>query len=1136
MQCAGCQTDNPAGNRFCDSCGASMECACEGCGRTNRIGARFCAGCGRKLAAEPPAEPLPPPRKAVPLMPAKLATQVLDARFARDGERKLVTVLFADIRGSTEMIDGLDPEQALLRLDPTLQIMTQAVHRFGGTVNRVHGDGIMALFGAPLAHEDHAVRACFAARAMLDTVAGLGEQTVGIRVGLNSGEVVVRSIGNDMSMEYEAVGATAHLANRMEQAAAPGTACLTAETAHLADGFIVTRPLGSTVIRGVAAPVALFELVGTVGRNRWEARAAAHGLTGFVGRAAELDLLLQGVRRAASGRGTVIEIVGEAGMGKSRLIHELINHPDHGDCTFVGAAAMPYDRDTPYFFIGGLMRTLLGVTPLDSHADIDRKLVTTLGWLRDRQGAVLAPLRSLLDLPFRDAAWEQLDAAQHRQRTHEAVRTVLMRAAATTLVLVLEDLHWADAESQAVLKVIVGSISVSQLLIVAASRPEFESGWPRYSYSSLVRLSPLEAGDADLLLRTLLGDGPELAELRQRLIARTGGEPLFLEEMARALVETGALQREGHGFRLARGYEEIEVPSSLQAVIASRIDRLPLDCRSLLQIASVIGKDVAIAPLRLVADLPETQLLVQLAALQSLEFLHEVTNLPHLEYTFKHALTHSVTYDGMLLKHRRALHGRVLSVIESLHADRLEEFTERLAQHAMRAENYAKAVEYNHKAGLRANARSAYREGVGFLQRALEALAHLPDTAANADRGIDIRLGLRVALLASGDLMQVRVYLEQAEALARALDDRRRLMPIVISRSTILVNLGALEQAIEAGLQGRSLAEQADDTGCYISACFALGQAHWNRGDFNSAVSILSSAIERVTPERQRSFTGTTGGLAVLCRVSLSHTHSFMGEMKQACVLARQALDMARETARPYDLSYAHGAQGLADLMLGNLPDSIRHLEEALHFSEAGDIKLLFPHAARYLGRAYALSGRHEDARALLERAMDYAAQRSLVALQGWCAASLGMTHLLGGDLSGARSAASTAWDLAERYGYGPLRAHSARLMGAVTGRLEAPHAAEEAEEWFRRGAAAAREIGMHPEIAHCHRELADLLSRTGRPAEARAALTIAARIFHSASIPVYASLAERELAALPPSPASRSAPRSPARLGGADS
>jgi tetratricopeptide (TPR) repeat protein len=733
----------------------------------------------------------------------------------------------------------------------------------------------------------------------------------------------------------------------------------------------------------------------------------------------------------------------------------------------------------------------------------------------------------LLDLPFSDTEWERIGPAQRRWNMQEAARLLLLQSARSAVViLVLEDLHWGDTESLAILKAIIGSIGAAKILVVATSRPEFAHGWPRYSYSSLLRLSPLDASDADKLLRAILDDGQELAGLRRRLIAHSGGEPLFLEEMARSLIETGALRKDGTGFHLTRDHQEIEVPSSLQAVIASRIDGLPVESRTVLQIASVIGKDVAIGPLRAVAELTDDELFAQLAVLQSLEFLRDISQPPNIEYTFKHALTHSVTYEGMLQKHRHALHERVMSAIELLHADRLDEFTERLAWHAAQASNYAKAVEYNYRAGVRANARSAYREAVVFLQRALDALALLPDTPTSINRGIDIYLHLRIALLASGDLMQVHAHLERAEALAIKLGDRRRLMPIVISRSTILVNLGSLDQAIEAGLRGRALAEQDEDHGCYVSACFALGQAYWNRGDFKSAAVVLSRGVELIGLVRPGQFTGTTGSLSVLCRVSLSHTHSFMGEMQQACRRAQEALDAARDTGRPYDLSYAHTSQGLVNLLLGNIAEAIDHFEQALRFTETSDIKLLFPHTARYLGRAYALAGRLEEARVVLEHAVDYTSQRSLVGLQGWCAAALGLSHLLSGNSGAARSTVKAASDLAQRFGYVPLRAHTARLMGAIAARENSSAALRKAENWLREGASMAAAIGMQPEVAHCHYELAAVLTRTRRVAEARTALMTAARVFHSAGISVYASAAEQELAALSELASQGSAPR----------
>ncbi|MFI4986193.1 MAG: adenylate/guanylate cyclase domain-containing protein, partial [Alphaproteobacteria bacterium] len=326
MKCGGCHSENPDGNRFCDRCGEPLARACPSCGYENRADAKFCGGCGGPLAAGA-APPDPPPAAAKPLSvadytPQHLAARILSSRLTLAGERKQVTVLFADIRGSTELIQGLDPEQALEQLDPGLRVMMDAVHRYEGVVSRVQGDGIMALFGAPIAHEDHAVRACLAAHAMLDAIARLEGSRLRIRVGMNSGEVVVRSVGNDLSLEYDAVGFTVHLAARMEQTAAPGTACLSPSTRKLASGFIEVRSLGARDVKGMTEPVEVFELVAITGLARWDVRVAAHGLSRFVGRTTELAVLLDAAKRTIAGRGQIVAIVGEPGVGKSRLVHE----------------------------------------------------------------------------------------------------------------------------------------------------------------------------------------------------------------------------------------------------------------------------------------------------------------------------------------------------------------------------------------------------------------------------------------------------------------------------------------------------------------------------------------------------------------------------------------------------------------------------------------------------------------------------------------------------------------------------------------------------------------------------------------------------------------------------------------------
>jgi class 3 adenylate cyclase/tetratricopeptide (TPR) repeat protein len=1113
MLCSRCNATSPATSRFCDACGASLQPACPSCGHSNRPNARFCGGCGRALmrdeglavAAEVPA----------PTLPAPLAA-LLSSRFAREGERKQVTVLFADIRGSTEMIQELDPEQALHRLEPVLQAMAKAVHHYGGTVNQIMGDGIMALFGAPLAYEDHAVRACFAARAMIDAVARLCDDPVDIRVGLNSGEVVVRSIGHDLSMEYAAVGSTTHLASRMQDLATTGTAWMTARTARLAGGFIEIRARGLVDIKGVAQPVEVVELIGTADQTRWQVRAASHTLTQFVGRETELRVLSNALRHTRQGRSQIVAVAGEAGMGKSRLVHEFLQGPDIKDLLCLSGAAMPHDRNTPYQLIAKILRTWLGAETDDTQAKIDARLVTAITALGERLAGVVTPVRSLLDLPVQEVGWEALDPALRRQKTHDAVRSLLLQVAASTpFILIVEDMHWADFESQSLLDTVVDGLDTADLLIIVTYRPEYENRWARHSYYSLVQLGPLENIASDALLKTLLGDSADLHSLRNRMIEQTDGTPLFLEEMARTLVETGVLVSEPTRFRLTQSVEDVEIPDSVQSVLASRIDRLPSEQRTLLQIASVIGKDVPVALLRAVAEVPADRLARQLLELRTQEFLHEVRGSSGAEYTFKHALTHAVAYDSMLMRHRRALHGQVMAAIGEKFPDRMEEFTERLADHALRGEVWEQAALYSLKAGQRANHRSAHRAATVFFRHALDAVAHLPAEPQVVNQAIDIRLGLRVALAAAGDLEQVRHYLQEAEALARSIDDERRLMPIVISRSTILNNLGDLDEATQAGLDGRALAERFGDEACLVSSGFALGQAYWNRGDLGQAEAVLSEIVRTHALDRRKRHVGTTGTASLMCLVSLSHTHSLSGEFQQAFIRSREALEMAMEMERPYDLSYAHAAQGLAHLTIGELDRAICHLEEASRISRAHEIMLLVPHAARYLGRAYALAGRLDEAEKLLEEAVGQTHSQSLAALYGWCSAALGFTRALGGAHREAESLVKDALDFAHRQGYRPLEAHALRLMGVISARAGDATSAQSGEQWFRDAAMLAGEIGMRPELAHCHHGLGDLLANAGRAGEARTELGVALELYGSMGMVRDAGLATASLVAV---------------------
>jgi tetratricopeptide (TPR) repeat protein len=454
-----------------------------------------------------------------------------------------------------------------------------------------------------------------------------------------------------------------------------------------------------------------------------------------------------------------------------------------------------------------------------------------------------------------------------------------------------------------------------------------------------------------------------------------------------------------------------------------------------------------------------------------------------------------------------------MAAIKERFSDRIEEFTDRLADHALRGELWEEAAFYSLKAGQRANHRSAHRAATVFFRHALDAVAHLPADPQLVNQAIDIRLGLRVALGATGDFEQMRHYLQEAEALARSIDDERRLMPIVISRSTILNNLGDLDEAIRTGLEGRAFAERFGDEGCLVSSGFALGQAYWNRGDLGKAEQILSEIIETHALDRRKLRGGTTGTASLMCFVSLSHTHSLSGQREQAFVRSREALEMAMEMERPYDLSYAHAAQGFAHLTFGELEEAISHLEEASRIARAHEIMLLMPHAARYLGRAYALAGRLHEAEQLLAEAVQQARSQSLVALWGWCSAALGFTRGLAGAHREAESCVLDALDFARRHSYRALEAHALRLMGFVGQGDEAA-----SEQSFHDAVMLARQIGMRPELALSHHGLGDLLTSTSRPAEARAEFAMALELYRSMGMVHNAALVETQLESLGPS------------------
>jgi len=658
--------------------------------------------------------------------PRHLAERVLRSRAALEGERKQVTVLFADVKGSLALIEHADPEDARRILDAALGVMMDAVHRYEGTVNKVLGDGIMALFGAPIAHEDHAVRACYAAlaiqRAMQVQAAelrGAHGVEVSARIGLHSGEVLVRAIGNDLSMDYDAIGQTVHLASRMEQLASPGTIRLTAATANLAEGFVDLRTLGPVPVKGLSQPVEAFDLVG-VGAARTRLQAAAgRGLTPFVGRQEELAALDRARELAAAGQGQMVALVGEPGVGKSRLFYELAHGGRMRPWLAIEGTSVSSGSASSWAPVVDLLKPYFDIAQGDDRRRSAEKVLGKVLMLEEALRPILPAVLALLDLPVEDAAWQALDPPQRRRRTLDGLKALLVRESQRQpLALILEDLHWIDGETQALLDSLVESMSTCRILLLVNYRPEYRHGWGSRAHYTQLRIDPLEAAGAEELLSGLLGEAPDLAELKQRLLAASEGNPLFLEESVRNLVDAGVLCGARGAYRLVRQPDGIEVPASVAAIIAARIDRLSTAEKTVLQLAAVIGEDVPLALLETVSELPADELHGALADLRTRELLFEARLFPDIAYAFRHGLTRRVAYDGLLHDSRRALHARVAEALEARHAAHLDEVIETLAHHFEQGAVWPKAAECFLRAADRAKQRYTYPTALELAQKA----------------------------------------------------------------------------------------------------------------------------------------------------------------------------------------------------------------------------------------------------------------------------------------------------------------------------------------------------------------------------------------------------------------------------------
>ncbi len=1116
MQCPWCQHENPAGSNFCLGCGVRLALACGSCGADLPAGSRFCNKCGAPVRSGGDSTP----RFASPetYTPKDLAEKILTSKAVLEGERKQVTVLFADLKGSMELLADRDPEEARKLLDPLLEHMMEAVHRYEGTVNQVMGDGIMALFGAPLAHEDHAVRACYAALRMQESVKRYAEGvrrehgvTIRIRVGLNSGEVVVRAIGNDLRMDYTAVGQTTHLAARMEQLADPGSILMAPDTLRLAEGFVQVQPLGPVTVRGLQTAVETFALVGASPvRSRLQA-ATARGLTTFVGRDIEIEQLRHALALAQDGHGQLVAIVGDPGVGKSRLVYEFTHSHRTQDWLILEAGSMSYGKATSYLPVIDLLKAYFKVHDRETHREILEKMTGKLLTLDESLKPTLPALLALLDVPVEDALWHALDPAQRRQRTLDAVKHLLLRESQGQPVLVVfEDLHWIDAETQALLDGLVESLPTARLLLLVNYRPEYQHGWGGKTYYRQLSIHPLQAASADDLLTSLLGTDKTVDSLKRTLVARTEGNPLFLEESVRTLAESKALIGERGAYRLAQDARAIEVPATVQAILATRIDRLSPEDKRLLQAAAVIGKDVPFALLRAIAELAEEDLRRGLAHLQAAEFLYEASLFPDLEYTFKHALTHEVAYGGLLQERRRDLHARIVDAIETLDGNRLAAQIERLAHHAVRGEVWGKAVPYLRQAGLKAITRSAPQDARGWFEQALAVLAALPETSSTLEQGFEVRLELRPVLSLLGEVRQMLERLREAETLAERLNDDRRRGRVWAFLTLTHTLLGELDKAFLTGTHALAVAERLGDLRLGILTTTYLEQAHYAREEYERVVELATQNLAVLPADSVYECFGNSMPISIYDRGFLVTSLAELGRFAEAAEYAAEALRLAQPTHQMWPIGFAHLVTGTLFLLKGDWVKARSRLEHGIEAYQTGNISLALPVAVASSAWALAELGETSEALTRLlegEQLVERSAASGIPRATGY--RMLGRAALLLGRIDEAQSLGERA------VRYSPSRpAHALHLLGDIATHPDR-FDAESGEAHYRQALALAEPRGMRPLVAQCHLGLGKLYRRTGTRQEAQAHLTAAMMMCREMDMRFYLEQAEAEMKGL---------------------
>ena len=1119
MNCPKCRLENREGVKFCEECGAKMELVCPGCGAKIPWGTKFCGECGCQITK--PSEAIPVDYSAPQsYTPKHLAEKILTSRSSIEGERKLVTVMFADVAGFTAMSEQLDPEDVHRIMDGCCRILVDEIHRCEGTVGEFRGDGVMALFGAPIAHEDHAQRACHAALAIQRAMEEYGDRINRIhgmkfkmRIGLNSGTVVVGSIGDDLRMDYTAMGDTTNLAARLETSAQPGSVLVSGNLYRQTKEFFEFQPLGEIEIKGKGEPIEAYQLLRPTQVQTRIAASTAKGLTRFMGRSREMETLTEAFEKVRTGEGQVVGLAGEAGVGKSRLLLEFRNFLPKNEYNYFEGQCLHYGGAMPYLPILDVLRSFIGVKEGEQEHVVRRKLKERILGLDETLRPIIPPIQELLSLKVDDEAYLLLEPKQKREKTFESLRDLLIRGSQDRpQILTIEDLHWIDKTSEEFLSYMIGWLPRTRILLLLLYRPEYTHQWGSKSYYQGIGVGQLNIATSAELVGAIL-DGDVVPELRDLILTRAAGNPLFMEELTYNLLDNGSIQKKKDRFILIQDVSRLQVPDTIQGIIAARMDRLEESLKRIMQVAAVIGREFTFRVLETILEMKEG-LKSGLVNLQGLEFIYEKSLFPDLEYIFRHALVQEVAYNSLLTTRRKEIHEKIGQAIESLYAQRLEEFYEMLAYHYSKSGNLPKAYQYLKQAAGKAVRNDALLESLRLYKEAMGVLLKLPPAEENKKEQIKLVLSMHPGERRIGYTEDYLPWLQKAEALAEELGDMR-------SRLTARSNLGVYyifkEGNSELGWEYlESCAENPEliqDIKFAVPNGYDLCISSQILGDFQRINRIAPTIIDLIensqtqTEFYERPFNPYSFILAIW-----GIAEGGMGHFDVAEKLFEKSLSFAEEINHRSTVGAVQNYYGNVVVIKGDGVRAIRILQKAIKNIEEYHTRILLGIAWASLGYAYWLTGDYQAALDLSEKGLKIQTDIGLPFFRSYCHWCCSLAHFGLGNLEEAGVQAEQALRYSLANNEKSIQGMSRIGLGRVLAKTD-PGQIEAAVGHIRQGIGLLEELGLLPWSGLGYLWLGEVYAESGHQEEARENLNKAEALFREMGMDYWLAKAQEGLA-----------------------